>query len=327
MTPEAARQARTRLLAAFAAIYLIWGSTYLAIAFAIHTLPPLLMAAGRFLLAGGALYLWARWRGAPPARRSQWMWALLLGALFFLIGNGAVVWVEQRMSSGLTALIVAMVSVWTALLEWLRPGGARPTGMVLVGIVLGFFGVALLVLPGGTGAGHADPAGAMLLVFSTFAWALASVLSRTADLPESAPLASGMEMLAGGVLLLAASLVAGDWSHFIPSAVTLKSFLAFLYLVIFGSLVAFTCFAWLLKVTSPNKVATAGYVNPMVAVFLGWALGGETLSARSFVASLVIVAAVVLIITGREFGLRLPRAVVTPAQTAKPLAGRDKVVT
>ncbi len=322
MTPEALRQARTRLIAAFAAIYVIWGSTYLAIAFAIHTLPPFLMAAGRFLFAGAALYLWARIRGAPKPTRAHWLWALLLGALFFLIGNGAVVWVEQRLPSGLTALIVAMVSVWTALLEWARPGGARPAPMVLVGIVLGFLGVALLVLPGGSDAGNADLAGVMLLMCSTFAWALASVLSRTAELPDNLPLASGIEMLCGGVLLLILSVVTGDASHFDSSTVTLKSLLSFVYLVVFGSLVAFTCFAWLLKVTSPNKVATAGYVNPMVAVFLGWAFGGETLSTGSFVASLVIVAAVVLIITGRELTSR-PLA----AKSSQSIAERDKVVT
>ncbi len=322
MTPEAIRQARTRLVTAFLAIYIIWGSTYLAIAFAIHSLPPFLMAAGRFLLAGGALFLWARFRGAPRPSRSQWMWALLLGALFFLVGNGAVVWVEQRLPSGLTALIVAMVSVWTALLEWFRPGGARPTGMVLAGIVLGFLGVALLVMPGGSGEGSADPIGVLLLMCSTFAWALASVLSRTADLPDTLSLASGMEMLCGGVLLLALSLATGDAGHFVPSMVTLKSLLSFAYLVVFGSLVAFTCFAWLLKVTSPNKVATAGYVNPMVAVFLGWSFGGETLSTGSFIASLVIVAAVVLIITGREIAVRPP--VVNSPQSA---GDRDNLVT
>ena len=322
MTPEAARQARTQLLAAFAVIYVIWGSTYLAIAFAIHSLPPFLMASGRFLFAGGALYLWARFRGAPAPTRSQWMWALLLGALFFLVCNGAVVWVEQRMSSGLTALIVAMVSVWTVLLEWIRPGGSRPAGMVLTGIVLGFVGVALLVMPGGTGDGQADPVGVMLLMCSSFAWALGSILSRTADLPDTLTLASGMEMLSGGVLLLVLSALTGDMRQFVPSAVTFKSLASFVYLVVFGSLVAFTCFAWLLKVTSPNKVATAGYVNPMVAVFLGWALGGETLSTGSLVASLVIVASVVLIITGREIALRPPGAL----SAGKRLAERDKLV-
>lgn len=323
MTPEAAGKMRTRLLAAFAAVYIIWGSTYLAIAWAIHSLPPFLMASARFLFAGGALYLWARFRGAPTPTRSQWMWALLLGGLFFLVGNGAVVWVEQRMASGLTALIVAMVSVWTVLLEWFRPGGSRPAGMVLTGIVLGFVGVALLVLPGGTGDGHADPVGVMLLMGSTFAWALGSVLSRTADLPDALPLASGMEMLAGGALLLGLSALTGDLSQFVPAAVTFKSLASFGYLVVFGSLVAFTCFAWLLKVSSLNKVATAGYVNPMVAVFLGWAFGGETLSTRSWIASLVIVSSVVLIITGREIALR-PRG---SGRAAQSLAERDKVVT
>jgi drug/metabolite transporter (DMT)-like permease len=325
VTPEAARQARTRLLAAFAAIYIIWGSTYLAIAFAIQGIPPFLMAAGRMLLAGGALYLWARPR-APAPRRSQWSWAFLMGGLFFLFGNGAVVWVEQHMASGLTALIVAMVSVWTAILEWVRPGGSRPPGMVLTGIVLGFGGVALLVMPGGSGPTHADPAGVLLLMCSTFAWALASVLSRTADLPSYSPLTSGMEMLGGGVLLLVLSLVTGDAFRFDPSAVSLKALLSFIYLVTFGSLVAFTCFAWLLKVTSPNKVAIAGYVNPMVAVFLGWAFGGETLTTTSFIASMVIVLGVVLIITGREIPL-LSRPSPAPRPPVEPLARRDKVVT
>lgn len=312
MAPEVVVRHRFTLVASFAAIYLIWGSTYLAIAFAIHSIPPLFMAAGRFLLAGSALYLWSRLRGAPRPRPVQWGWAYLLGALFFLIGNGAVVWVEQTIPSGLVALIVAMVSVWTALLEWVRPGGARPAGMVLAGIVLGFLGVALLVLPGQTGVGHVPLAGVLLLMCSTFAWALASVLSRTADLPEYAPQVSGMEMLAGGVLLLIASLLHGDHRVFDPSLVTMKSLLSFLYLVVFGSLVTFTAFAWLLQVSTPNKVATAGYVNPMVAVALGWGFGGEGLTPRALVASLVIVASVVLIITGREFSLTRLKPVVRP---------------
>jgi drug/metabolite transporter (DMT)-like permease len=301
VTPEIARRNRLQLIAAFAAVYLVWGSTYLAIAFAIQSIPPLLMAGARFVLAGLLMYGWAWWRGAKAPRMAQWRWAFLLGALFFLVGNGAVVWVEQHLSSGLTALIVAMVSVWTALLEWVRPGGMRPPGVVLLGVVLGFVGVALLVLPGGSSGEHADPAGVLLLMCSTFAWALASVVSRHADLPANTQQVSGMEMLAGGVLLVLASGIAGDWGHLDLAGITLKSVLAFLYLVVFGSLVTFTAFAWLLTVSTPNKVATAGYVNPMVAVFLGWAFGGEVLGSRSLVASLVIVASVVLIITGRSF--------------------------
>jgi drug/metabolite transporter (DMT)-like permease len=304
-----------RVALAFATVYLIWGSTYIAILFAIQSIPPFLMASGRFLIAGGVLYAWAWWRGAPRPRPAQWGWALLLGALFFLVSNGTVVWVEQWLPSGLTALIVAMVSVWTALLEWLRPSGARPPGMVLTGIVFGFLGVAVLVLPGRVGGGHVPTFPALLLVASTFGWALASVLSRGADLPSSTALAAGMEMLAGGTLLLIASLLAGDWARFDPAGISIKSALSFLFLVLLGSLVTFTAYAWLLRVSTPNKVATAGYVNPMVAVFLGWAFAGEALTLRSLLASFIIVVSVALIITGREVTAARVRTTPTPSET------------
>jgi drug/metabolite transporter (DMT)-like permease len=323
MTPEALARHRTQLLLAFAAIYIIWGSTYLAIIFAIRTIPPFLMAGARFLLAGAGLYLYARLRGGSRPTTAQWGWAILLGALFFLIGNGVVVYVEQFMASGLTALLIAMVSVWTALLEWVRPGGARPTAPVLLGIVLGFLGVALLVAPGQLGGETVNPLGAALLIFSTFGWALASVLSRTADLPRNIAQASGMEMLAGGCWLMLASLITGDWHQFSFAALTTESVLAFLYLLVFGSLVAFTCFAWLLSVTTASKVATAGYVNPMVAVLLGWAVLGEALNLRSIIASLVIIASVVLIIRGKaraaEVGTAAP---VEPASASDPTASQ-----
>ena len=321
MTPELMARMRFKRALAFLAVYLIWGSTYIAIVFAIGSIPPFIMASARFLLAGGVLYLWARWRGDPPPRPAQWGWALLLGGLFFLIGNGTVTWVEQRLASGLTALIVALVSVWTALLEWFRPGGARPSGLVLAGIALGFLGVAMLVLPGQSDGTHTHRLGILLLVGSTLAWALASVLSRTADLPPSAAMVSGMEMLAGGFLLLLASLVAAEWPTLRVDAITPVAVGAFLYLVVFGSLVTFTAFAWLLQVSTPNKVATAGYVNPMVAVFLGWALGGESLNGRTLAASAVIIGSVMLIITGRELTLPRPSsaaAVRDPVATGQP---------
>lgn len=323
MTPEARRRARSQVVAAFVAVYLIWGSTYLAIVFAIATMPPLFMAAIRFLIAGTVLYAWARLRGAPAPRPVQWLWAGLLGALFFLVGNGTVVWVEQRLPSGLTALIVAMVAVWTAIVEWFRPGGSRPSGMVLTGIILGFLGVALLVLPTGGHQAGVDLTAVMLLMSSCLCWAFASVFSKNADLPASSPLTSGMEMLTGGVLLFLASVIAGEAGQFSFAAVTPKSWVAFAYLVVFGSLIGFTCFAFLLKATTPNKVATYGYVNPMVAMFLGWALGGESLSTTSLVASLVIVLSVVLIITGRDISFRAPRV----ASSTESLKPRDKVVT
>jgi drug/metabolite transporter (DMT)-like permease len=325
VTPgEFVARPRVRIALAFTAVYLIWGSTYLAIAFAIVSIPPFLMAAARFLVAGGVLFLWARLTGAPRPTARQWLWAASLGALFFLVGNGAVVWVELRLPSGLTALLVALVSLWTAILEWLRPGGQRPTGAVVLGIVLGFGGVGLLVLPGGGGV-HAEPGSVLLLMASTFAWALASVLNRGADLPRNTVLVAGMEMLAGGAQLLLLGAAAGELRSFVPGAITAKSALAFCYLFVFGSLVAFTCFAWLLRVTSPNKVATAAYVNPMVAVFLGWALGGEPLTLRMLVAGLVIVGSVILIISGREPHAR-PQPSPTPTAAAAEGAGKDRVV-
>lgn len=309
MTPAAGGPGRMRLALAFGAIWVIWGSTYLAIAIALDTMPPFVLAAGRFILAGGAMYLWARLRGIPNPARIQWAWAALLGALFFLVGNGTVVFVEQRVSSGLTALLVAMVSAWTAIIEWLRPGGRAPTVAASVGIVLGFVGVALLLLPGSGGV-EVPPMDAALLTFSTFCWALASVLSRGADLPKETSMTAAAEMVCGAVWLTLLAVVTGDVGHTSWGQISARDWAALLYLVVFGSLVAFTCFAWLLKVSTPAKVSTAGYVNPMVAVFLGWAFHGEQLTGRSLAASLVIVAGVALIISGRR-----------PGKQAAPVAG------
>jgi drug/metabolite transporter (DMT)-like permease len=311
MTTATGGPARVALVLAFAAVWIIWGSTYLAIAIAIQSIPPFALAAVRFILAGGALYLWARFRGVPNPTRLEWVWAAVLGALFFLVGNGVVVFVEQRVSSGLTALLVAMVSVWTAILEWLRPGGQAPTGAATVGIVLGFAGVALLLLPAGGGV-EVPVLDAVLLIFSTFCWALASVLSRGATLPKETTMTAAAEMVCGAVWLSLLALISGDAGRLSLHQVSAASWAALLYLVVFGSLVAFTCFAWLLKVSTPAKVSTAGYVNPMVAVFLGWAFHGEQLTARSLAASLVIVAGVAMIITGRRPGPQ-------PAATGSPV--------
>jgi drug/metabolite transporter (DMT)-like permease len=307
---------RVRLLLAFAAVWVVWGSTYLAIAIAIESIPPFLMTSVRFLMAGGALYLWARRTGSPRPTAIEWRWAALLGCLFFLVGNGAVAFVEQRVSSGLTALMIALVTAWTALLEWLRPRGRTPTAGAIFGIVLGFAGTALLVLP--TGGVPAVPLlDGGLLIASTFAWALASVMTRSARLPAGTAMVAATEMLAGGAALLLVSLFTGDLARFDPGIVTRASVLALFYQVVFGSLLTFTCYSWLLQVSTPSKVSTAGYVNPMVAVFLGWVFHGEMLTTRSLVASAVIIAGVAAIVTSgsREGGdTRTPRP--APATTA-----------
>lgn len=287
---------RGLLVLAFLAVYLIWGSTYLAIRFAIETIPPLLMAAARNLLAGAVLFAWARRRAPSPPTARQWRATALVGGLLLLGGNGAVVWAEQRVPSGLTALLVALVPIWMVLLDWWRQGGTQPGARVFVGLALGLAGMVVLVGPetflGGTPVDHL---GAAVLVVGTLSWAIGSLASRSADLPSSPLLATAMEMVAGGGLLLAAGTARGEWPLLHLGAVSMRSAFSLGYLVVFGSLVAFTAYVWLLRVTTPARVSTYAFVNPAVAVVLGWALAGEPLVPRTILATTVIVAAVAVI--------------------------------
>lgn len=291
---------RTKLVLAFAALYTVWGSTYLAIRVAIETLPGFLMAGVRFLVAGAALYAYARLRGG--ARRptaGEWRATAVVGALLLLGGNGGVVWAEQRVATGLASLIVATVPLWMVLLAWARPDGRRPSLGVGAGLALGTAGLVVLVGPGTlAGRGAVDGLGALVLLGSAVSWAAGSVYARGAALPPSPLLATGMQMLAGGVLLVGAALATGH-ATVDPGAVTLRSVLALLYLIVFGSFVGFTAYVWLLKVAPPARVSTYAYVNPVVAVLLGWAVLGEPLTARTGMAAAVIVAAVALITLSR----------------------------
>lgn len=306
MTHARAEPTRARLIAAFAAVYLIWGSTYLAIRFAIETLPPFLMAGTRFLVAGAILYAFTRARGAARPTRAHWRSTAIVGALLLWVGNGGVTWAEQWVPSGVTALLVATVPFWMVLADWLRPGGTRPGAMVVGGLLLGFTGLVILIgpasWPGGEGV---HPLGAAVLMVSTVAWSVGSIYSRGADLPERPLQATGMEMLAGGALLTALGLASGEAARFDPGTVSLRSWLALLYLIVFGSLVGFSAYIWLLGVTAPARAATYAYVNPVVAVLLGWGLAGETLAPRTLAAVVVIIGAVALITTARG---RVPAA-------------------
>lgn len=290
---------RLLVVGSFAAIYLIWGSTYLGIRVAIETLPPLLMAGARFLLAGTILYVWARVRGTGAPRRGHWRSALVLGGLLLLGGNGGVSWAEQYVASGAAALIIATTPLWVALLGGLRRGGARPDGREAAGLMLGLGGVALLVGPGAAGD-RVDPIGAAVLLLGSLSWAIGTLRAPRADLPASKALAIGMQMLAGGVLLTLAGLLTGEAARVDPAAVSLRSILALIYLVVFGSIVAFSAYIWLLDVCSAARVSTYAFVNPAVAVFLGWSLAGEPIGPRTILASGVIVAAVALIVTRRR---------------------------
>ena len=307
MSPEhlPARPPRWRVVTAFAAVYLIWGSTYLAIRIAIETMPPFLMAGIRFLIAGAILYAWTRWRGTPPPARSHWLAATIVGGLLLLGGNGGVVWAEQHVPSGLTALLIGTVPLWMALLNWLRPGGVKPGNGVIAGLTLGFMGITLLVGPGKLAGGHdVDSLGAAVLIIASLSWATGSLYSRRAQLPASPLLATAMEMLAGGALLLIAGLPAGEWTRFEPNALSLRSWVALGYLIVFGALIGFTAYIWLLRVTTPAQASTYAYVNPVVAILLGWAFAGEPLTARTLLAAAIIVAAVVVITTQRAQGVK-----------------------
>ena len=293
------RPPRLAVAAAFAAVYVIWGSTYLAIKFCLETLPPFLTAGLRFLLAGTLLLAWCRLRGPVAPTRGNWWTALVTGGLMLLGGNGGVVWAQQHVPSGLAALIVACVPLWMVGLDWARPGGTRPSRITLLGIVVGLVGVALLVLPGRAG-GPMKPAAAVVLLLGSGCWALGSLLGSRMDLAASPLLATALQMLCGGALLAVAGLSCGEAAVIDPAGISLRSTLAFFYLVVFGSLIAYSCYCWLLRVTTPARASTYAYVNPVVAVFLGYAIAGETFGPRVLLAGAIIIAAVVVITTSRR---------------------------
>ncbi|OLD78982.1 hypothetical protein AUF62_00990 [archaeon 13_1_20CM_52_20] len=289
---------RLRIALAFLSIYTIWGSTYLAIRFAVETFPPFLMAAVRFLIAGGVLYTWMRLRGAPRPTRANWKAAAIIGGLLLLGGNGGVTKAEQVIPSSLAAVLITIVPIWMALLELLRKDRIVPTLHVVLGLVLGFGGVVLLVGPGDLGgSGELNPLWAGVLIFAALSWAIGSVYSRNAPLPKTPLLGSGMEMLAGGALLLVASLISKEWAGFQPGNVSFLSLVSFIYLIVFGSVIGFSSYVWLLTKTTTARVSTYAYVNPVVAVFLGYFLAAEQLTLRTLLASSVIVIAVVVITT------------------------------
>ncbi len=291
----------SRVWLALVTIYAVWGSTYLAIRWSLETIPPFTMASARYLVAGSILLAFVKARGAPPIALRDLRPAFLTGGLMLLCGNGGVVWSEQRIASGLAALLVAVEPLFIVLLAATLPQERRrPTPRALVGVAFGVAGVVLLVGPVRLGGARVDAAGAAAVLFAAFAWALGSLLSRHFTPPASPLQATALQMLAGGVLLGCASVAFGEWARFSPALVSSKSVAAVAYLVVFGSLVAFTAYIWLLRVASPALVSTYAFVNPVVAVFLGWLLANEEVSRRTLVAAAVIVVAVVVITLGES---------------------------
>ena len=311
-----------RIVIAFAAVYLIWGSTYLAIRIAIETIPPFLMGGIRFLIAGGVLYVTMRWRGVPAPTRTHWRSALIVGGFLLFGGNGGVIVAEQLVPSGLAALVIATVPLWMTLLNWKWGDRARPNIGVALGLGLGVVGIGLIAAPSASADGSAiNPTGALILISAALMWSIGSLYSRRAHLPSDALLATSMEMLAGGALMLVAGLLIGQIGQVRLDHVALRSLAALGYLVVFGSLIGFTAYVWLLRVSIPARVSTYAFVNPVVAVFLGWMFAGETLSARELIAAGLIILAVVLITLNQGRGLRQQRPAMTTVEAAEaPLA-------
>ena len=293
---------RFRLTAAFAAVYLVWGSTYLAIRFAVETLPPLLMAGARFVIAGVLLLSWSMAiRKATWPTRSDWRVGLIGGTLLLVGGNGLVVWAERRVPSGITSLLVAVVPVWMVVLDWLRPAGRRPPALVFLGLALGLGGLALLVGSDSLqGHGAVDATGAAVLVLASLFWALGSLYTKHAPRVSSGLNGSATQMLAGGGALLLAGTVTGELSRLDLAHASTRSLLGFFYLVTFGSLIGFTAYFYVLAHTTAAKASTYAYVNPVVAVFLGWALASEPVSARTLLAAAIILSGVAIITIARE---------------------------
>ncbi|HMJ89607.1 MAG TPA: EamA family transporter [Candidatus Acidoferrum sp.] len=286
---------RTLLIAAFAAIYIVWGSTYLAIRVVVETLPPFLSAGARFLVAGAMLLLLLRARGTPMPSRDQWRAATVTGVLLLLGGNGLVVWAEQSISSGFTALLVALAPVWFALLEWLRPNGVRPRTKTVVGIIIGFIGVAMLVNARGSSQGQTHWLGILAVLLAGFLWAAGSLYSKHKNSGGSPWMNAAAQMLCGGVALALTGLLFGEPFRTDWAGVSGRSLAALVYLIVFGSWIGFSAYVWLLKASTPARVSTYAYVNPVIAVLLGWAMLGETLDWRMLWGALVIVVGVITI--------------------------------
>jgi drug/metabolite transporter (DMT)-like permease len=298
-----ARTQNPRVIAvAFAMVYLFWGSTYLAVRFGVETIPPLMLVGMRQLIAGVALYPLARFHSDEKPTLQHWLSGALIGGLLLIGGNGSIAWAEAKLTpTNITAVLVATVPVWMAIMDWLRPGGPRPTGRVLTALGIGLVGVSLLVsphIPFLSSAGTAvSPVCALILFAGSLCWAAGSILSRHLPLPRSPLIGTSIYLIAGGLLIFPLSLALGEGRNFDVHQISLRSGLSVLYLAVFGSILGFTAYTYLLRHVQPARVATYAYINPVIAVILGWALLGEALTARMLIAAGVILAAVVMVIT------------------------------
>jgi drug/metabolite transporter (DMT)-like permease len=310
---------KARIVIAFAALYLVWGSTYLGIRFAIETIPPFLMAGMRFLLAGVIMYAIARWQGTYKSSWANWRTSLIIGACLLLAGNGGVTISEKYIDSGLAALIVAIVPIYIVILSWATGMAPRPAPVVWLGLIGGFIGVGFLLGPAlhlSSNSGRHPAIGMSILLVSSFIWSAGSLYSRTAKHAASPFLTAAQQMLCGGLLLLLAGIVTGEGRHFHPGAISIISLASFIYLVLIGAVVGYTAYIWLLRHCDPAKVATYAYVNPIVAVLLGAGFAGEQLTMRVLVAAALIIGSVAIVITMQQLQARAEPAITAAVEPA-----------
>ncbi len=288
---------KLRITIAMLAIYIIWGSTYLAIRFAVGTIPPFLMAATRFLIPGLILVIWRRLAGDPAPTRQQWLSAAIIGILLLLGGNGLLSWAEQRIDSGIAAILIGTVPIWMVIIDAVWLSKKIPRLNAIIGLLAGFSGIVLLVDPLNLSklGDHPDAFGFGMLLLAAFFWSTGSVYTRKANLPASPLLVTGMEMLAGSAALFVVSLLGGEWKSFQVSQVSMQSALGLLYLIVAGSLGGFVAYTWLLKNAPISLVATYAYVNPIIAILLGHFFAAEVITARVLIAALIIIGSVILI--------------------------------
>jgi drug/metabolite transporter (DMT)-like permease len=315
-------RSRALRMGAYASTWLIWGSTYIAIRWAVATVPPFLMVALRSLAAGAILLAWARIRGDRAPTRAQWIAAIAAGALYFLIGHGGLFWAEQRVASGPAALMIATEHFWVVLIAWMLPGGRAPSRRAAAGILIGLVGVGMLTLGGGEGG--IDPLGAVVLLIASAGWAAGSIYFHGERRPASPLYGAGMPLVMGGILVLIASAASGEMARVGAEDFTPIAIGSLVYLIVFGSVIAFTAFTWLVEVEGPSRAGSYAYINPFVAVLLGWVLAGEQLTPRMLAAGAGIVLAVVLIVRGTHVQApSQPSTKPVPARPASRLRERE----
>ena len=287
----------TTLILAFIAVYFVWGSTYLAIRIAIETMPPLMMLGFRFGLAGVIMLIWLAFRGVTLPTRSQVFNATVSGGLMLFLGTGTVAIALQYVPSGVAALVITTVPLWMVMLNWLWKKGPRPTVLFFFGFLMGLIGVFLLIDPSAfLGTQREGVIAIIAILGGSISWAVGSLYGRDVDSPSDPFMSTAIQMTMGGVLLCVGGLTIGERIVFSAEMLTLRSLSAWLYLIVFGSFIAFSAYIWLMRNTSPAKVSTYAYVNPVIAVYLGWAFAAEPITPQILIASLLLVTAVVIVL-------------------------------